>query len=113
MSPAISPLTIQLDHSRRATRTLEIAMSYARGTPIADISSRYEISSSQILRIARQYNLPKRPKHFDPAIKDKVLTMCRAHKPLAEISALLGVSQAYISKTGKEAGLARYKGAAR
>lgn len=105
----VKNLSIQIDHARRHARTIEIAIKYASGISIEDISADYEISRSQILRIARLNNLPKRPKHFPDDIKEGVLAAHALGKPLSEIAALFGVSQAYVSITAKKAGMVRYK----
>lgn len=102
-------LSLQVDHSRRHTRTLEIVTMYARNVPLADIQYRYSISRSQVSRIARMYDLPKRPKCFDPAIRAAVVARLEAGDKLADIATLLNVSQAYISKVGAAEGLNRYK----
>jgi len=100
---------MQRERSIRTTRSIDILRRYTLGKQsVQEIADFYECTKSTVLRLARQAGLPKRPKCFPTKVKKATLTMLKAGKPLAEIQALLGVSQAYASKLGKENGLQRY-----
>jgi len=98
-------LSMQVDRSRRHTRTLEIIIMYLNGVPIDKITDTFKMSRGQVLRYARLAGLPKRPKGFDPEIKAKTLKLYKDGMSLKRISARLGVSEAYISKTAHAEGL--------
>ena len=46
---------------------------------------------------------------FDPKVRSATVALYKQGRPLAEIQAQLGVSQAYISKTATEEGINRHK----
>jgi hypothetical protein len=102
-------LSMQIDHSRRHMRTARVIAMYASGTPVQKICDKFEISRSQVLRLARMAGLAKRPKHFDPKIKKRCLALIRRKLPHKNIAELLNISVAYVSITGKAAGLSRYQ----
>lgn len=103
-----SELSLDLDRSRRHTRSLLIVRRYMRGEPVDDICSRYGMSRSQMLRIVRTAGAPKRPKHFPDEILNAVLRDYRAGLPVADIADRNHVSQAYVSTQAAKAGLSRY-----
>jgi hypothetical protein len=102
-------LSLQVDHSRRHMRTARVIAMYASGAPVQNICDKFEISRSQVLRLARMAGLAKHPKHFDPKIKKRCIALIRKKLPHKEIAELLNVSVAYVSITGKSAGLSRYR----
>lgn len=105
----ISPLNLQIDHGRRATRTLEIAQLYANDVPIFDICERYRISRTQVHRIVKLCGVPLRPRGFKESIRNGVIAELELGKPYNEISAKFGVSEAYCSLVAKDCGLQRYR----
>jgi len=102
-------ITFEQEHSNRIPRFVAVANEYRRGRPVGDIQAEFGCSRGTVLRYARMAELPKRPKGFDPEVRRAVLAMYEQRKPIAEISAALGVSQAYISKTATEEGINRHK----
>lgn len=105
----IHNLSMQRTLEARHDRSLRIIALYSKGMKIRDICDMFECSRNTVLRLARQAGLKKRPKSFDPEIRNNCLIMLRANKKLAEISEAWGVSQAYVSGLAKENGLSRYK----
>jgi hypothetical protein len=101
--------TFTQERANRLVRYVEIMRAYKRGALVQDIVGKYGCSKSTVLRYARIADLPKRPRHFDPKIRAATIALYRQGKPIAEIQARLGVSQAYISKTATEEGINRRK----
>lgn len=99
--------TFHHERANRLVRYVEIVRDYKRGSLVQDIEGKYGCSRQTILRYARAADLPKRPKHFDPKIRSATIALYKQGKPIAEIQARLGVSQAYISKTATEEGINR------
>lgn len=99
--------TFTQERTNRLARFVKIVAAYKLGKPVKDIEAQYGCSRQTVLRYARLAGCPKRPKHFDPAVRKAVIAMYQQDKPLAEIQARLGVSQAYISKTATEEGINR------
>lgn len=99
--------TFTQERANRLKRYVVIVTAYRRGKPVRDIETVYGCSRQTVLRYARMAGLPKRPKHFDPDIRRAVIVMYQQKKPIAEIQARLGVSQAYVSKTATEEGINR------
>lgn len=95
------------ERSNRLARFVKIAAAYKLGKPVRDIESQYGCSRGTVLRYARLAGCPKRDRGFDPKVRIATITLYQQGKPLAEIQALLGVSQAYISKTATEEGINR------
>lgn len=104
-----SELSLQIDRGRRHSRTMHVVSLYARNLPVNEICDRYSMCKSQVLRIARSYGLPRRPRHFPEKIRKATILLYKANVPIAEIQARLGVSQAYVSKTATEEGINRRK----
>lgn len=98
-------LSLQVDHARRHMRMLELTQMYAAGVPVQEICDTFHISKSQVLRYARLMGLPQRPRGFDPEVRKKVIALYEAGELITKISALCGVSQAYVSTAAKDAGL--------
>lgn len=90
-------------------RAILIIADYANGVSVIDIQNKFECSRQTVLRLARAAGLPKRPKCFPEQIRRSALAMLELKRPLAEIKASLGCSEAYLSKLAKENNLARYK----
>lgn len=95
------------ERANRLVRYVEIVRAYKRGALVQDIVGKYGCSRNTVLRYARAADLPKRPKNFDPKIRSAVVALYKEGKPIAEIQARIGVSQAYISKTATEEGINR------
>ena len=100
-------ITFTHERANRLVRYVEIVRAYKRGALVQDIESKYGCSRNTVLRYARAADLPKRPRHFDPKIRAATIALYKEGKPIAEIQAKLGVSQAYISKTATEEGINR------
>jgi hypothetical protein len=100
-------ITFAEEHANRPVRYIRVTAAYKLGKPVKDIVAEYGCCRGTVLRYARLAGLPKRPKHFDADVRNAVIAMYRDGRPLAEISARLGVSQAYISKTATEEGINR------
>lgn len=109
LNAVLRVFTFAQERSNRLARFLKIVTAYKLGKPMLDIERKYGCSRGTVLRYARLAGCPKRPKHFDPEVRKAVIALYRQNKPLAEIEALLGVSQAYISKTATEEGINRRK----
>lgn len=101
--------TFTHERANRLVRYVKIVRAYQQGQPVRDIEDEYGCSRNTVMRYARSAELPKRPKGFDPKIRAATIAMYKQGKPLAEIQARLGVSQAYISKTATEEGINRRK----
>lgn len=99
--------TFTQERSNRLVRFITITNAYRRGQPIRDIEAKYGCSRQTVLRYARLAELPKRERGFDPNIRSAVIALYLDGKPIAQIQAQLGVSQAYISKTATEEGINR------
>lgn len=95
------------ERKNRLSRYVKIARAYKAGKPVRDIETEYGCSRHTVLRYARMADLPKRPKHFPEEIRRGVIAMYQQKKPIAEIAARFGVSQAYVSKTATEEGINR------
>jgi len=93
---------MQVDRSRRVTRALQIISCYDSGDPIEQIADKYECHKTTVLRHARIAGLEKRAKGFSEKIRNAVISLYKDGMSIAEISARLNVSQAYISKTATE-----------
>jgi hypothetical protein len=100
-------LTFTQERANRLRRFGEVTSAYRDGVPVADIESKYGCSKNTVLRYARLAEIEKRPKCFDPRIRKAVILLYKSGNPIAQISAQLGVSQAYVSKTATEEGLNR------
>lgn len=101
--------TFAEEHANRLPRYIRVTNDYRRGRPVGDIETIYGCSKSTVLRYARLAGIPRRPRSFEPGIRNAVIAMYQQRKPIAEIEARLGVSQAYISKTATEEGINRRK----
>ena len=101
--------TFTQERANRLARFLRIVNAYRLGKPVQDIVAGYGCSRSTVLRYARLAGLEKRPKGFDPDLRNAVIALYRQGAPIAQIQAQLGVSQAYISKTATEEGINRYR----
>jgi hypothetical protein len=105
----VSPLHRQHDHERQWSRNMRIADAYRRGDPVADIIDRYGTSRSQVLRIARMFGLPKRPKwRITPEERERAMRQYSDGCPVAEIADEFGVSQAWVSAEATRRGIGRY-----
>jgi transposase-like protein len=101
--------TFVYERANRLRRCVEIIDLYAKGVPVRDIVDRYGCSNHTVNRYARAAGLPKRPKHFPEKIRLAAIAMYKDGKPIAEIQARLGVSQAYVSNLATEEGINRRK----
>lgn len=96
------------EHQNRMQRFVRVVQDYKDGMPVRDIETKYGCSRQTILRYARLAGLPKRPK---PSFAEKApaaLALLDQNKPLAEIAARLGTSQAWVSYLAKAHGKSRY-----
>lgn len=100
--PKMHPLSLELERSRRATRSLEIIVKYANGDPVEDIAREYDCTRHTVLRLARHAGLPKRPKHFPEEVRAAVLKDYDDGLPYAVIVKKHKVSMAYIVKVAEE-----------
>ena len=100
--------TFTQERTNRIARFFRVVNAYRLGKPVRDIESEYGCSRGTILRYARLAGLPKRPKGFDPKVRSATIALYQQGAPIAQISAQLGVSQAYVSKTASEEGIKRY-----
>jgi hypothetical protein len=103
-----SHVSMQLERAIRATRSIDIIRRYALGVSVKEIEALHECSKNTVLRYARLAKLPKRPKHFDAAKRRLIDQDIEAGKPIVDIAASCGCSQAYVSKRAAELGLRRY-----
>lgn len=99
--------TFTQERANRLSRFVVIANAYRRGQPVRDIEAKYGCSRNTVLRYARLCGLPKRDRGFESGIRDAVIALYVQGKPISQIQAQLGVSQAYISKTATEEGINR------
>lgn len=99
----------ETERLNRTPRFIEIVTAYQSGHPVATIVEKHKCSRNTVLRYARLAGLPKRPKHFNTAIRSEAIELLRSGAPLAEIATMLDVSKAYVSTVAKESGLSRYK----
>lgn len=99
--------TFTHERANRLSRFVAVANAYRRGQPVRDIEAKYGCSRGTVLRYARLAGMPKRDRGFEPGIRDAVIALYLDGKPIAQIQAQLGVSQAYISKTATEEGINR------
>lgn len=97
------------ERDNRHARFVKIVEAYEARQPVALIEREFQCSKSTVLRYARLAQLDKRPKCFPADLKRAVLADVEAKVPFADIVRLHGVSQAYVSKVAKAAGLNRYK----
>lgn len=95
------------ERANRLKRYVVIVTAYKRGKLVRDIENEYGCSRQTVLRYARLAGCEKRAKGFDPEVRRAVISLYKDGKPIAEISARCGVSQAYISKTATEEGINR------
>lgn len=101
--------TFTHERDNRVVRFAKIVKGYAEGRMVNDLAKEFGCSRGTVLRYARIAGLPKRDKFFDPAIRRGVIAMYEQEKPIAEIAARFGTSEAYVSKTASEEGIARRK----
>jgi uncharacterized protein YerC len=99
--------TFSQERTNRLARFVMVANAYRRGQPVRDIEAKYGCSRGTVLRYARLAGMPKRDRGFEPGIRDAVIALYLEGKPIAQIQAQLGVSQAYVSKTASEEGINR------
>jgi hypothetical protein len=104
-----SVFTFTQERANRVKRFVRIINAYKAGVAIIKIEEDYGCTKSTVLRYARLAGLPKRDRGFDPDIKIATLLLYKDGLPISQISAQLGVSQAYVSKTASEAGINRRK----
>lgn len=95
------------ERANRIKRFVLIVGAYKRGQLVQDIEAEYGCSRHTVLRYARLAGLAKRPRGFDPSIRKATIALYQQGKPIAQIEAQLGVSQAYISKVATEEGINR------
>lgn len=98
-----------VERQNRISRYVKITRAYARGKSVRDIESEFGCSKHTVLRYARMAELPRRQRGFDPEIRKKAIALYNQERPIAEIAALLGVSQAYVSKLATKEGINRRK----
>ena len=101
----------QKERENRLRRFLRIVNDYKSGMPMNAIMNKYGVSRGTIRRYAALANIPPRkPFRAQPAeIRRGVVSAYKAGKSLDEISALFGVSKAYISTTATKEGINRKK----
>lgn len=90
------------ERQNRLSRYVKITRAYSRGKPVSDIEAEYGCSKHTVLRYARMAGLPRRQRGFDPEIRKGVIALYQQKRPVAEIAARMGVSEAYVSKTATE-----------
>ena len=96
------------ERANRLARYIIITRAYAKGEDVARIADRFGCSRHTVQRYARLAGLPTRPKHFPHAVRAAVLRDYRRKLPVAAIARLHDVSEAYVSKIAREAGISRY-----
>lgn len=107
-----SIFNFEAERKNRLRRAELIMQAYASGRPLKEIEEKYECSRGTILRYARAAGLEKRgqsARRLPAATRATALLLLKEKKPLAEISARLGVSEAWLSLLAKEHNLSRYK----
>lgn len=104
---AANVVDFEAERANRPPRFIEVVGDYRNGVPVADIVKKYQCSKGTVLRYARMAGLPTRPKGFADNRRDLVIEMYKSNRPIAEIAAAMGVSQAYVSKTAVEEGINR------
>lgn len=97
------------ERANRLVRYMRVLRDYRRGDDLNEIAARYGCSRSTVLRYARLAEEPRRERGFDPTVREAVIGMYKARKPVAEIARKCNVSQAYVSKTATEEGISRKK----
>lgn len=105
-----SPLHRRIDLERQWSRNMRIVAAYKRGDAVAEIVSRYGVSRSQVLRLARSFGEPKRVKwRVSPEERAAAMAEYVRGVPIATIAAEYGVSQAWVSSQAKKLGISRYR----
>lgn len=97
------------EHENRPVRFIAVVNEYRRGKLVADIEKQFGCSRNTVMRYARLAGLERRPRGFEPGIREEVIKQYKSGKPIKEIAAALGVSAAYVSRTASEEGISRYK----
>lgn len=100
-------ISFRRERLNRPPRFVAVVNEYRRGTLVQDIENKFGCSKTTIMRYARMAEISKRERGFDPNIRRATIAMYQLGRPVAEISAALGVSQAYVSKTATDEGISR------
>lgn len=98
---------MQLDHARRHQRTPRIAQRYADGVPVDDICNEFECARNTVLRIARMFGIPKRPKATDPERKARIIEAYKRGDAIKNIAARERVHASWVSHCARDAGILR------
>ena len=99
-----SALSLALERSKRLQRTIEIAQAYKDGDKCTEIADKYDCTRHTVIRIARLFDLSKRPKG-DSKVKALGLKLYKKGVPIAKIAAQCNRSVTWVSKTAGAAGL--------
>lgn len=96
------------ERANRLQRFPKVVDDYKDGVLVADIEAKYGCCRGTVLRYARLAGLEKRPKG-DVDRRRGIIALYQQGKPIAQISAQMGVSQALVSKIATEEGINRRK----
>lgn len=101
------PLSRTRDVSRQIMRALSIAADYKDDNTIQTIADTYNISKGTVLRVARQFALPKR---LELRMKRDagIVEHLRAKVALKAIANEFSVTESRVSQIAKKEGLNRY-----
>lgn len=103
-------LSVQVDHMRRFERTTQMLNKYESGQNVEEIAAAFDMSRTTVLRYARQFSLPKRPKQLiSDDTRAVIIAKLKAGVPQKDICGQYGVSAGFVSQLGKKYGLARYE----
>lgn len=94
--------TFTQERANRVKRFIRIVNAYKAGVAVLKIEKDYGCTKSTVLRYARLAGLPKRDKGFEPDVRRATISLYKDNIPIAQISAQLSVSQAYVSKVATE-----------
>lgn len=97
------------ERDNRVSRYVAIINEYKRGTPLAQIETKYGCTRTTIHTYIRNANIS--PRSFKPQhVKDAVLKDYKLGLPISKISELHNVSPKYIHDVARKAGLRRNTG---
>lgn len=112
--PIKKVFTFSTERANRIVRFRDLVLDYKAGMSVEKIEEKYGCSRHTIYRYIETAGLDKRGRHAPHADKwPAAKAMYLGNKPIAEISARLGVSPAWISKKAAEDKILRRKFAKR
>lgn len=103
-----NPLSLNLERSRRFQRILQIAERYRSKEKVKGIAKDFECHPGTVLRIARLFDIEKRPRG-DSYLKKCCVKAYKHGVPIDAIAMACHRSPAWVSKTAGKAGILRRK----